>query len=99
MKRAVLLLALIGCKSEKLPTCTEITDHVLELTQKMYPGHGDMGQHGNRKLMIEQCDARKLTGEERKCIMAAKSTDAVAMCRRDTMKKEEAGSGSAPAPK
>jgi hypothetical protein len=101
MKRIVLaaLLASCGGKSEKVPTCAEVTDHMLALMQIAYPGHGDMGAMGNRKLAIEQCEARKLGPDERRCIMKAKASDELGACRRARMGESAAPRpGAPPAP-
>lgn len=86
--RWLLVFAFVaGCskKQEKVPTCAEVTDHVLALVQRAYPGHGDMGGRGNRQREIEACEARKLPAAERRCMLAAKSMDAVAACRKPSV--------------
>jgi hypothetical protein len=96
MKIALVLLLLCACgKSEKVPTCAEVTDHVLGVVQVKYPGHGDMGAGGNRQDQINSCEARKMSAGERRCILAAKTMEAIAECRRASVKKE-AGSATTP---
>jgi hypothetical protein len=90
MKRVALVLVLMICacsKSEKAPSCAEVTDHVLKLVQVKYPGHGDMAGQGNREQQIAQCE-RDASPAERRCTLAAKTMEDAALCRRERMKKE-----------
>ena len=93
MKAIALVVGLAACNSERVPTCAEVTDHVLEVVTVKYPGHGDMGAGGTRQSQIDACETRKLPAGERRCIMAAKTMEAVAQCRRAGMTE-----GSAPKP-
>ena len=90
MKRialAVLLFAACSKSSDdKAPTCAEVTDHMLKIVQVAYPGHGDMGARGNRESQIAACEQRNPSASERRCILAAKTTEAIAQCRRESMK-------------
>jgi hypothetical protein len=95
-----------GCerKQEKpAPSCAMVTEHVYEITRKAYPGHGDM-QMGNRKDDIARCEARKMSAEQRRCMVAAQSMEALAQCARnkaDEKKpdpREQPRPGTAPAP-
>ncbi len=90
MKRFVVVLLLTACnkQAEKLPSCAEVTDHLLEVTRIAYPGHGDMGARGNRQAEIDACESRHLTAKERHCILAAKTTEAIELCRRERVKQE-----------
>jgi len=82
--RWLLVFAIVaGCsKPEKVPSCAEVTDHVLAIVQQAYPGHGDMGGMGNRTHEIEACEARKVPAAERRCILAAKDMNGIATCRK-----------------
>jgi hypothetical protein len=73
--------AAAGCerKQEVGPSCKVITEHVYEITRKAYPGHGEM-QMGNPKADIARCEARKLTLAQRRCMVEAKSVEALASC-------------------
>lgn len=96
MKRLAFVLLLAACSKkaaeDKGPTCAEVTDHVLEIARIAYPGHGDMGANGNRQAQIEQCEARKVPAAERRCMIAAKSMEALAQCRRPSMSTEGSAS-------
>src|SRR6187402_3545957 len=61
------------------PSCQVVTEHVYELTRKAYPGHGEM-QMGNLKTDVARCEARKLTGAQRRCMVEARSVEALASC-------------------
>ena len=89
MKRLVLVLLLTACAKEKVPSCAEVTDHMLATVKKEYAGHGDMGAAGNRQSAIEQCETRKVPASERRCIMSATSTEQIAQCRRGSVPKDE----------
>ena len=54
---------------------------MLDLTKQMLPGHGDQPM-GDRKAMIDQCVQRKMPASMRSCLLAAKSLDELAQCRR-----------------
>jgi hypothetical protein len=86
MTRLALLVGLLAaCGSSKKqddgPPCDKVVDHMLELTKQMLPGHGDQPM-GDRKAMIDQCVQRKMPASMRSCLLAAKSLDELAQCRR-----------------
>ena len=91
----VAFVLLTGCKQDAKkapdpgPACPEVVDHMLEIMKQGLTGHDGM-QLGNRQQMIDQCETRKMTAEERKCLRAAKTLGDLASCR-----KPAAGSGSA----
>jgi hypothetical protein len=62
------------------PNCEQIADHVAQVAAKAYPGHGDMMPGGNRKAYVLQCQARKMNGKQRRCMMKAQSIEAMAEC-------------------
>ena len=87
MKRLVIIMLLASCSKtdDKAPTCAEVTDHVLKTVQIAYPGHGDMNGRGNRETEIQQCEARKMSASERRCVIGAKTPQAIAQCRRESL--------------
>jgi hypothetical protein len=96
MRRLAFVLLLAACSNKAAedqgPTCAVVTDHVLEIARITYPGHGDMGGAGNRKAQIEQCEVRKMPAVERRCMMAAKTLEALAECRRRSLGTEGSAS-------
>jgi hypothetical protein len=82
MKRLVFALALLGCnKGDSGPTCAQVTDHMLEVTKQQLTGHGNL-ELGNRKQMIDVCEQRHLTAEQKRCIMSAKTLPALGDCQK-----------------
>lgn len=79
----IAIVLALGCGKDKKedpgPTCAAVTDHVYEVSRKAYPGHGDMAM-GNRAADIARCEARKLTGKQRRCMLEAQSMEALALC-------------------
>ncbi len=93
MRWLFLFVVVAGCSKQaekKAPTCAEVTDHVLSVVQIAYPGHGDMGGRGNRDLEIQQCEARKVSAKERRCIVAAKDMAGIAACRKGGIRGNDA---------
>jgi len=79
--RWILALALIaGCsKKDEGPSCDKVVDNMLAITKTAMTGHGDM-ELGNKKQMVEQCVARKMSAEQRTCLVAAKDLNALGAC-------------------
>ena len=80
--RSLLLLAvlLVACKKDPPPpSCEQISDHMLDVTKQAMPGH-DPSYLGDRKAMIEQCEKRNLTREQRNCLMKATTLPALGEC-------------------
>ena len=80
----VLVSSLTACSTSKSkpdpgPTCAQVVDNMLVVTRQQLTGHGDM-ELGNRKAMIAQCEQRALSADQRRCLVAAKSLDAIATC-------------------
>jgi hypothetical protein len=81
-------ITVAGCATKKPdpgPACPEVVDHMLAVMKQGLTGH-DAVDLGNRKQMIEQCEARDMSAAERKCLAAAKDLTALATCaaaRRD----------------
>jgi hypothetical protein len=70
-----------GCgKKDDGPPCTQVAEHVNEIVSKAYPGHGDMMPASDRKTYVQTCEAHKLTGKQRRCMVEAKSVEALAAC-------------------
>lgn len=81
---ALLVLAAAGCskkadKADPGPGCDQVTDRVLEIMKSGLTGHGNV-EMGNKKQMVEQCEARKMSAAQRKCMVAAKDVTALANC-------------------
>ena len=96
------MLLLCACSKkaaeEKAPPCAEVVDNMLKIVQGQYPGHGDMGAMGNREQAIQQCEVRKMTATEKRCITNAKTMDDLAKCRRASMPKDQGSAQGAPPP-
>jgi len=75
-----MLVAACGKAEDPGPTCAQVTDHMLEVTKQQLVGHGDMVL-GQRNAMIAQCESRTMPAQTRKCLVAAKTLDAIAACR------------------
>src|SRR5690349_1197009 len=69
-----------ACGADSGPSCTQVTDHMLEVTKQEIAGHGDE-LLGQRRQMIEQCETRKMTADQRRCLVAAKDMAGFAACR------------------
>ena len=83
---AIAVLAVSGCaKSKKpaepVPTCAQMTDHMLEITKQQLAGHGDLNLDTQRQGMVDQCEKRNMPPEARKCLMAASTMEAIAACQ------------------
>lgn len=82
---ALLVLAAAACskkaadKVDTGPTCDQVTDRVLEIMKSGLTGHGNV-EMGNKKQMVDQCEARKMSAEQRKCMVAAKDVTQLASC-------------------
>lgn len=80
------LLLLTGCSKSKSaapdpgPGCPEVVENMLVVMKQIVTGHGDV-ELGNRQQMIDQCEARKYSATERKCMVAAKTLDDLASCK------------------
>jgi len=76
-----LLAVVAACKkADPPPACPQVVDHMLEVMKTGLTGHGNL-ELGNRKQMIDQCEQRKLSATERRCMLAAKDLPALASCR------------------
>jgi hypothetical protein len=100
---AIALALGCGCERKKEdpgPTCEQVADHMNEISRKAYPGHGDMMPASSRKVYVAQCQSRKLTGKQRRCILDAQSIEAMAACmpREKPDEKKPGGARGMPAP-
>jgi hypothetical protein len=93
-----LLAALAACsKPDNGPGCPAVVDHMLEVMKAGLTGHDSVAL-GDREQMIQQCEQRKMTPAERRCLAAAKTLSDLATCRPKPpapVKLAPAGSGSA----
>jgi hypothetical protein len=85
-----------GCskKDDPGPPCTKVAEHVNEIVTKAYPGHGEMMPTSSRQEYAASCEARKLTGKQRRCLLEAQSLEALATC----LPKGDPGGSKPPAP-
>jgi hypothetical protein len=77
-----MVIALGGCANKNAdpgPACPAVVDHMLAVMKQGLTGH-DAVDLGNRKQMIEQCEARDMSAAERRCLVAAKDLSALAAC-------------------
>lgn len=79
MKRALFVLMLAACKKDSGPPCDKVVDHMMEVTKQTMTSHGGL-ELQNRKAMVDQCEARKLSAEARQCLLDAKSLAEIANC-------------------
>ncbi len=97
---AALVFVLIGAckKDDPGPPCDQVVDHMLEVTKQVMVGHDGMNGMGDRKAMIETCEQRHFTKEERTCLFAAKTLDGFAACRKPQLPAPARPQAPAPAP-
>jgi hypothetical protein len=77
MRGALVALVVAAChKAEPGPPCEQVVDHLLDVTRAQQ----DLKQLSQRKTMVEHCE-RKLTADERTCLLAAKDSGAIAACQ------------------
>jgi hypothetical protein len=97
-----LLVALVLCAGchkgdpDPGPPCDKIVDHLLEVTKQALPGHENMGALGDKKTMIGQCEARKMSKDTRTCLMAATTLDGLGACYKNGPKPAGSDRGTAP---
>ncbi|MDB4958821.1 MAG: hypothetical protein JWO36_6390 [Myxococcales bacterium] len=77
---AALLAGATACKSPA-PPCSQIVDHILEITKQQLTGHGSL-ELGNRKLMIDQCEQRAYPRQVKACLVAARNLADLAACQK-----------------
>jgi hypothetical protein len=71
-------LALSAC-GDSGPPCSEVTEHVLQVTLAVMPAHQGMTL-GNKKQMNLNCE-KNMSADERRCIMKANDLNDVSSCR------------------
>lgn len=74
-----LLAACAKPAPDRGPGCDVIVDNLLAVSKTQLAGHGDMAL-GDRAAMLTQCEKRKLTADQRRCLATAKDLTALAGC-------------------
>lgn len=102
MRATLFVVALLACGSSKKkedpgPTCSQVVDHMLEIMKGGLTGHGNV-EMGNRQQMLDQCESRKLTPTQRKCMLAANNIATLANCSAPPKPLPTAPAGPATAP-
>jgi len=87
-----------GCKRDAGPPCTKVADHVAEVVTKEHPGHGEMMPESARKQWVATCQARKLTGKQRQCMLDAKTSEGLAACLPKEKPDDKVPAGGVPVP-
>lgn len=64
-----------GCSGGDDASCDKVVDHTLGLMPKELAA-----ELGNKKDLVQQCE-KKMSKEERKCALSAKSMDEMMKCR------------------
>ena len=80
--RWFLVLAVVSACSKKAddgPPCSAVVDNMMAVTKTQMAGHGGM-EVQNRKAMLDQCEARKMSAEQRTCLATAKDLGAIQTC-------------------
>jgi hypothetical protein len=70
----------VACsKQEPPPDCPRVVDHMLAVMKAGLTGHGDM-EVASKSALIAQCESKKMTIEQRRCLLRAKDLTALANC-------------------
>ena len=79
IRAVVFVIALAACqKSEApVPDCTVIMKHLESVLKQGVDGHI---MFGTGKADVDECNARKLTDTQKRCLLDAKTTTQVASC-------------------
>lgn len=85
MRALLLVLTLAACSkkadtSDKGPACPEVVDHMVTVMRQGLTGHAGVDL-GDRDQMIAQCEARRMSATERRCMATAKDLGQLASCR------------------
>lgn len=77
----IALIVLAACQKQEDPgpSCTQLTDHMLQVTRQSLLGHEAMSKN-IREQSIAQCEQRHLTKATRVCMMAANDTAGLVEC-------------------
>ena len=87
MRWILVFTVIAGCsKKNEGPSCDKVVDNMLAVTKTEMTGHGNM-ELGNKRQMVDQCIARKMSAEQRGCLATAKDLNAIAACTQDHLKK------------
>ena len=80
--RWLMFLALAACGSkDDGPPCEKVVENMMSITKQAMPaGHDGMDAGNNKKAMIDQCVARKMSAEQRRCLATAKDVTGMAAC-------------------
>ena len=79
--RWLMLVALAACGSkDDGPSCDKVVDNMMAITKSAMPAGHDGMEMQNRKAMVDQCVARKMSADERRCLAAAKDVTGMAAC-------------------
>lgn len=79
MKRLALLVGLAACQRETappVPTCAAITAHLADVMRQGLPQMSQL-----KSQDVATCEARALTPDQKRCLMAASTVEAIASCR------------------
>jgi hypothetical protein len=76
---AVLVVAGCQSKDDPGPPCATVVDHLNEVMKQSMPAHAGM-ELGNHAAMLHQCENRKMSPTERRCLLATKTTTDIAAC-------------------
>ena len=81
MRILLLVLVAAACSktADKGPSCAQVVDNMMTVTKQQLTGHGDL-EVQNRGQMIEQCEKRDLTVDQKKCLATAKDLTGIAAC-------------------
>jgi hypothetical protein len=88
----------LGCKGDSGPPCSKVAEHVAEVVSKQYPGHVEMMSDTVRKQWVTACEARKLTGKQRQCMLDAKTSEGLSACLPKGQPDEKPPAGGVPVP-
>ena len=61
------------------PPCAAVVDNMIAVTKQQMSNHGGM-ELQNRKAMIDQCEQRKMSAEQRRCLVGTKDLTGIAGC-------------------
>ncbi len=88
MKLIVVLVSaafVCGCGSKKQedqgPSCDQVADHMVEITQQQLMGHESVSFKSQKKALVRGCEMKKMGPSTRKCLMDAKTIHDIAKCR------------------
>src|SRR5262245_40139795 len=83
MRVLLVALAIAGCSKKAAdngPPCPVVVDHMVVVIKEGIKGHESVNL-GDRQQMITQCENRKMSAAERRCMATAKDLAQLASCR------------------